>query len=356
MSTLPPFLVSFSITTKCNLKCKHCYSESVDEPSPDELSTREALNVIDQIKELGSSLVILDGGEPLLRDDFFKISLYAYERGLMTVVGSNGTLIDIEQAKNMKEVGIRSVAISLDGSTPEVHDPFRGEDGAFYKALQGAQDCKAVGLPIQFGMVIRKGNLHQIKEMFYINDSHNTQALEFFDLVLSGRAKREIPEETLSVEERKDVMTMLAEKQADYRVPIRVVACPMYPLLLREKQIIPKQFDISLLERIPYYKRGCAAGMPSGYLVIRSNGDIHPCMLLQIKLGNTRRDKLSSIWNESPILKELRDRDNLKGSCRSCDFRVQCAGCRARAFEETGDYLKTDPGCWIPEKEEGGKG
>ena len=346
MPAHPPFLVSYSITTRCNLKCKHCYSESVDEPSPDELSTREALNLIDQIKELGASLLILDGGEPLMRDDFLRIATYASLGGLITVVGSNGALIDLEMAKKMRKTGIRSVAISLDGTTPEVHDSFRGEAGSFYKALLGAQYCNVAGLPIQFGMILRKGNLHQINDIFYINDTHDTQALEFFDLVLTGRAKREIPEEALSVDQRKEVMTSLAERQALYRVPIRVVACPMYPLILQEKKVEPKLFDFSLLERIPYYKRGCAAGMPFGYLVIRSNGDVHPCMLLQIKLGNIRRDKLSSIWNESTILKELRDRDNLKGYCRSCDFRDQCAGCRGRAFEETGDYLQTDPGCW----------
>jgi len=347
MPISPPFLVSFSITGKCNLKCKHCYSESVDEPSPDELSTEEALNVIDQLADLGAFLLILDGGEPLLREDFLGIARHGSEKGLLTVVGSNGTLIDHDMAKRMKEAGIRSVAISLDGATPEVHDPFRGEEGAFQKALVGAQACKTVGLPIQFGMVIRKSNLHQIPEMLKINDDFDTQAAEFFDLVLAGRAKQEIPGEVLSNEERKEIMGWLAEKQADYRVPIRVVACPMYTLLLQEKKIVPKHFEEGLLNRIPYYGRGCAAGMPLGYLVIRANGDIHPCMLLQMKLGNVRENKIGLIWEEHPVLIELRSREKLKGECGICRYRDKCAGCRGRALEETGDFMQTDPGCWI---------
>jgi len=294
MSIQPPFLVSYSITTKCNLKCKHCYSESVEEPSPDELSTEEGLSVIDQLADLGPFLLILDGGEPLLREDFLDMARHATARGLVTVVGSNGTQIDRTMAKKMMDAGIKSVAISLDGATPEVHDSFRGEEGSFRKALEGAQACKSVGLPIQFGMVIRKSNVHQVPEMLKINDTFETQAAEFFDLILSGRAKQEIAGETLSNEERKKIMSWLAEKQADYRVPIRVVACPMYPLLLQEKKIKPKHFDEALLYRIPYYGRGCAAGMPLGYLVIRANGDIHPCMLLQVNLGNTRMLRMIS--------------------------------------------------------------
>jgi len=350
MSVQPPFMVSYSITTKCNLKCKHCYSESVEEPSPDELSTEEAFEVIDQIAYMGVFLLILDGGEPLKREDFLEIARHGNEKGLVTVVGSNGTFIDRDTAKNMKDAGVRSVAISLDGATPEVHDSFRGEEGAFRKALEGAQACKTVGLPIQFGMVIRKPNLHQIPEMLKINDEFDTQAAEFFDLILSGRAKKEIAGEALSNEEREGIMNWLAEKQADYRVPIRVVACPMYTLLLQEKKIKPKCFDKDLLNRIPYYGRGCAAGVPMGYLVIRANGDIHPCMLLQINLGNTRKDKIASIWEESPVLRELRTRDKLKGYCKDCQHRDVCAGCRGRAYEETNDFMETDPGCWFLDK------
>ena len=347
MSIQPPFLVSYSITTRCNLKCKHCYSESVEKPSPDELTTQEAFDVIDQLADLGAFLLILDGGEPLQRDDFLEIARRGNEKGLVTVVGSNGTLIDLDMAQRMKDAGIKSVAISLDGATPEIHDTFRGEEGTFKKALEGARACKTVGLPIQFGMVIRKQNLHQIPEMLKINDDFDTQAAEFFDLILAGRAKQEIPGEALSNEERKEIMNWLAEKQANYRVPIRVVACPMYTLLLQEKKIKPRNFDETLLHRIPYYGRGCAAGMPMGYLVIRANGDVHPCMLLQINLGNTRKDSITSLWEKSPVLRELRAREHLKGQCKGCEYRDICAGCRGRAYEETSDFMETDPGCWL---------
>jgi len=347
MPISPPFLVSFSITGKCNLKCKHCYSESTEKPLPDELSTEEALRTIDELADLGIGLLILDGGEPLLREDFFTIASHAVRKGIITVIGSNGTLIDFSTAKRMVDCGIKAVALSLDGASAETHDSFRGEEGSFKKVLEAATACNRANLPFQFGMVVRRQNLPEIPEMLRLNDELGGSAAEIFDLIPSGRAKKECSGEALNNKERREIMEWLAKKQTDYRVPIRVPACPMYPLLLEEMKIVPKHFPIELFQRIPYSQRGCAAGMPLGYLVIRANGDIHPCMLLQIKLGNVRENKIGLIWEEHPVLIELRSREKLKGECGICRYRDKCAGCRGRALEETGDFMQTDPGCWI---------
>ena len=147
--------------------------------------------------------------------------------------------------------------------------------------------------------------------------------------------------------ERRKIMEWLAEAQRDSSIVIRTPACPMYTLILKEKNIQPKHFPSDVLKRIPYYDKGCAAGMPNGYITILPNGDIIPCMLLQIKLGNIRERNIVDVWEDSPILAELRDREQLKGECGKCRFRDVCAGCRGRAYEVTGDMLSTDPGCWI---------
>ncbi|MEM0079276.1 MAG: radical SAM protein [Nitrososphaerota archaeon] len=342
-----PFLVSYAVTRKCNLKCKHCYSDATDYASPDELTLEEAKKLINDLANWNVRLLVLDGGEPLCREDFLEIVRYAYSKGLKVVVGSNGTLIDVEIAKKMREAGIECVQISIDGARPETHDSFRGEVGAFQKAMQGVNACKEAGLPFQFGMVVRKNTLREIPDMLKLAIESGAVAAEFFDLVEVPRVKRECINEVLDKYERKMIMEWLAEAQRECPIIIRVPGCPMYTLVLKEKNIQPKHFPASFLKRVPYYDRGCAAGMPNGYVTILPNGDVIPCMLLQIKLGNVKEKSIIDIWEESQVLSILRDRKQLKGQCGECKFRDVCAGCRGRAYEVTGDFIATDPGCWF---------
>ena len=350
----PPFLVSYRITTKCNLKCKHCFAEATEERAHNELSTEEAFRLIDDLAKWGIGLLLLSGGEPLCREDFLEIASYATKKGIKTGVGSNGTLIDATMARKMKEAGIKTVGISIDGADARSHDSLRGE-GSFYRALGGASACKTEGLPFQFNMVIRKDTISQkvggnpfspIEGMLKLAIDSEAAAVEFFDLVEAGRAGAEYRGNTLNPNERREVMEWLAQFQVDYPILIRVVACPMYPLILQEKEIKPKHFPEVLLHRVPYYGRGCAAGMPDGYITIKPDGDVNPCMLLQINTGNVRQKSIIKIWEESPILEQLRSR-NLEDECGKCRYKSLCAGCRARAYEEIGDMLASDPGCWI---------
>ncbi len=343
----PPFLISYAVTRKCNLKCKHCYSDATEVAAPDELSTEEAKMLLDDIAKWGIKLLIFDGGEPLYRDDFFDIAKYGAQKGLRVVVGSNGTLIDTDVAKRLKTSGIMAVQISIDGAKAQTHDWFRGVDGSFNKALEGTKACREVGLPFQFGMTIRKGTLDEIPNMLKLALDCGAIAAEFFDLVQVPRVKKECPDEVLTPDERKEVVEWLAQAQKDCPIIIRVPGCPMYTLILQEKDIQPKHFPANLLKRIPYYGRGCAAGMPNGYLTILPNGDVIPCMLLQIKLGNVKEESIRRIWDNPHILLKLRNRNLLEGECGRCIHRDKCAGCRGRAYEETGNMLATDPGCWF---------
>jgi radical SAM protein with 4Fe4S-binding SPASM domain len=342
-----PYLVSYAITRKCNLNCKHCYSDSADSAGPDELSTIEAKALLDDLAKWGIKLLIFDGGEPLCRDDFFDIVRYASEKGMRTVVGTNGILIDAEVADRMKSAGVQAVQISIDGANPVTHDSFRGGEGAFHKAMQGVEACKKAGLPFQLGMVIRRQSLPEISDMLKLAVDCGANAAELFDLVQVPRVRRECPDQILSRNERKNVMELLAEAQTDCPIVIRLPGCPMYPLIIKQRNIQPKHFPAHLLRRIPYYERGCAAGIPSGYVTILPNGDVIPCMLLQVKLGNIREESIIRIWEDSPVLAKLRSRELLEGECGECIHRDVCAGCRGRAYEETGNMLASDPGCWI---------
>lgn len=346
MSTPPPFLVSFSITNKCNLSCRHCYSDSTDRELADEMSTGEALALIEDLARWKTGLLVIDGGEPLCRDDLLDIVAAASGKGIMTGLGSNGTLIDEAVARQMVRAGVRLVAVSIDGADGATHDAFRGRSGAFEEAMSGVSACKTAGLPFQLGMVIRKETVAQVPDMLRLAVESGADAAEFFDLVPAGRARVECQGEALEKDERREVMEWLAQAQVECPILIRVPACPMYPVILKEGDIRPRHIPMDILRRIPYYGRGCAAGMPFGYVTILANGDVHPCMLLQVKLGNLRESNVAQIWQESPVLATLRSRA-LKGECGVCSRKTICAGCRGRAYEETGDLLASDPGCWL---------
>ncbi|HUV56852.1 MAG TPA: radical SAM protein [Dehalococcoidales bacterium] len=347
---LPPFLISYSITTKCNLKCKHCYSDSSPEAGSDDLTTEESLRVIDDIAGWGIGLLVLDGGEPLLREDFFQIAEYASGKGITAGIGSNGSLIDAAVAKRLVSVGIRYASLSIDGADAETHDTFRGEVGNFDQVLRAALACKQAGLPFQFNAVLRKKTLPQISDIFRLAQEYGAFGVELFDLILVGRATRECRDEVLTLEEKKGIVEWLAETQIDYPLPIETPSLPMYPLLLKlnaDKGICPRNIPMEQLVRTAYYNRGCAAGRPRGYLVIRNNGEVNPCIFLQVNLGNVRDKGIRQIWQESPVLAQLRSRDLLKGECGKCQYKDICVGCRGRAYAETGDMLASDPGCWL---------
>jgi radical SAM protein with 4Fe4S-binding SPASM domain len=347
MPVPPPFMVSYSITTKCNLKCKHCYSGSVDEAAPDELSTEEAFRLIDELSSWGVGLLIIDGGEPLCREDMLDVVKHASSKGLRTTIGSNGTLIDEDTARRMLDAGVMAVAISVDGADAKTHDTLRGVDGAFEQTLKGVEACRNARLPFQFNTVIRKDTLSQLEDLLRMAVDQGADAAEFFDLVAAGMARDECREQVLSNDERRRAMEWLAEAQEDCPILIRVPGCPMYPLLLQKKQIKPKHFPPEMLRRVPYYSRGCAAGMPMGSVMVQCNGEVNPCMLLQENLGNVREQSLISIWEGSPALAKLRQRELLQGECGDCQYKLTCSGCRGRAYEETGDTMGSDPGCWL---------
>jgi MoaA/NifB/PqqE/SkfB family radical SAM enzyme len=195
MQIRPPFMVSYSITRKCNLKCRHCYSESVDQAAPDELSTEEAVRLMDDLSNWGIGLLIIDGGEPLCREDMLDVVKYASSKGIRTTIGSNGTLIGEGMARKMVEAGVMTVAISVDGADARTHDSFRGINGAFEQTFKGIEACRNVGLPFQFNTVIRKETLSQLDDMLRLAVEYGANAAEFFDLVAAGRARDECREQ-----------------------------------------------------------------------------------------------------------------------------------------------------------------
>jgi MoaA/NifB/PqqE/SkfB family radical SAM enzyme len=187
----PPFLASYPITRKCNLRCRHCYSDAAEHSAADELSRSDAKKRVDDPSQLEVRLLIVDGREPLCRGDLLEVVRHGTSRGLRVVVGTNGTMIDPAVAARMKEAGVQSVQISIDAAEPKTHDSFRGEDGSFEKAMTGMRACRQAGLPFRFGMVIRRSMLPQIPDMVKMAVDSGANGAELFDLVQVPRVRQQ---------------------------------------------------------------------------------------------------------------------------------------------------------------------
>ncbi|MBW1744168.1 MAG: radical SAM protein [Deltaproteobacteria bacterium] len=335
-----PALVSFGITRECDLKCPHCYSDSGEKDSQ-ELTTEEAKKVITDIADLGTRIIIMDGGEPTFRGDLFELIKHSKESGLVPVIGSHGGRLTKEFAEKLKAAGCRGVAISLDGAQPKTHDEWRGMEGARKGAVEGAGNCAEVGLPFQIAPLLHSKNFGELYDTIDLAKRLGANAVEIFDYVHTGRGKDHYNYE-LSTEQRKQVVRKVIELQKSDDITYRLIALPQYWVAV-EREVSEDEILMK------YVRSCCAAG--TRYITILPNGDVVPCMLLQVKLGNVHEESLKTIWHESPVLKKLRNRDLLKGKCGRCKYKHVCAGARCKAYEKTGDMLAEDPTCWFSEDE-----
>ena len=350
-----PRLISWNMTFGCNLRCPHCYINAGERAGKEELSTDEGKTLIDQIAEVSKPILILSGGEPLLRDDVFELARYATEKGLIVAMGTNGTLITDSVASNLKSSGVKAVAISLDSSVPDRHDAFRGVKGSWKGALEGIDACIENGIDVQVNTTVTEQNYDEIDDIMALAEKHGASAFHLFFLVPTGRGK-EIEDISPDMYERmiEGVLDKIAN--AKYKLAVRPVCAPQFMRIASQKGLN--------LER---WTRGCIAGLT--YCRIYPTGEVTPCPYLPIKLGNIRETRFGEIWFHSPILNALRDFDNLKGKCGVCEYRDVCGGCRARAYgltsfvdvcgglqepgELKGDYLAEEPWCpYIPGDDE----
>jgi radical SAM protein with 4Fe4S-binding SPASM domain len=246
-----------------------------------------------------------------------------------------------EFAVKLKNAGCKGVAISLDGADAETHDQWRGVGGAWARTIQGAKNCAEAGLPFQIAPLLHAGNWTQLREIAEFARDIGSEAVELFDFVPAGRAKMH-PDYELGTEERKKIIEETISLQRKGDLTFRVIGLPQYwPIVERT---VPEDEILS-----SFVRSCCAAG--TRYITIMSNGDVIPCMVLQVKVGNVRERSLVEIWRNSQLLQDLRNRDNLKGKCGICRYRKTCAGARCKAYEKSGDILAEDPTCWFTEDE-----
>lgn len=338
---LKSHVISWNITRKCNLRCEHCYISAgriSKAEARDELSTEECFRVIDQICDVNpDALLILTGGEPLLRKDVFEIAGYASERGLWPVVGTNGVLITEELCRRMIDAGIRGVSLSLDALDPATHDRFRGVEGAWHNTVDGSRILKEMGLPFIVQTTIGDHNKDDILEIARLAHELGARVFNLYFLVPTGRGAYI---SDITAGEYEGTLARLMSIQAEFagRMLVNSKCAPHYGRVLYEHDP-----DSPFLKSFGAGAGGCPAG--THYLGIRPNGDMTPCPYLPVYGGNLREATFREIWEDSEVFRRIRERKSLGGRCGVCEFNAACGGCRARAYGATGDYMAEDPWC-----------
>ncbi len=339
-----PRLVAWELTRHCNLNCIHCRAAANRGPYENELTTEECLRILEEIREVGNPIIILTGGEPLLRPDIFEIARRASELGFRPVMATNGTLITEEVVQKMKETGIARVSISLDGASAKAHDEFRQMPGAFEGALKGIEILREAGIPFQINTTVTEVNLEEIPKVLALALKLGAVAHHIFLLVPVGRGK-ELADQALSAEKYEKVLHWFYEQRE--RVPqgfhLKATCAPHYYRILRQrareegKEVTYETFGLDAVTR------GCLAG--TGFCFISHRGVVQPCGYLELNCGSLREKSFPEVWWESEIFKNLRNFKGYKGKCGRCEYVRVCGGCRARAYEATGDYLAEEPLC-----------
>ena len=341
-------IVAWELTRSCNLFCAHCRGSAELTRYSGELSTEECFGVIDQILEVSKPLIILTGGEPLVRSDIVQIAAYAVNKGLRVVMGTNGTLITGEMAAKLKAIPISRVGISLDFPSAALQDKFRGHTGAFEAALAGIANARAAGIDVQINSTITRLNIALLDDLLLLALELGAVAFHPFMLVPTGRGKG-LGSVELSPEQYEETLHWIYDKQLEFKDKIffKPTDAPHYQRVVRQRQTedqVSATSTCAITNNLESSTtRGCLAG--TGFAFVSYQGKVKGCGYLDIEAGDVRKESFSRIWANSPLFRELRDLSNLKGKCGNCEFKCICGGCRARAYEATGDYLEAEPYC-----------
>jgi len=328
-----PRIVSWNVTGACHLRCPHCYLDA-RRRWPGELTTEEALRLIEEMAEAGTELLILTGGEPLLRKDLPVLASHAASKGIAPVLGTTGTLIDRHKAKMLKESGVAAAGISIDSIVPAKHDAFRGIPGSWHRAVAGIEACRAEGLEVLVHTTALKMNQEEVPRLVAFANEHGARAFHLFFLVCTGRGEQ---------------LTDLSPHEYEQMLNFVLDAQDRYPEMMVRARCAPYIGRLAVEREAPIMgSAGCLAG--TSYCRIAPNGDVTACPYLPTVAGNVRSSSFQEIWRSSPVLSRFRRPQlQLGGKCGGCPLSQGdepiCVGCRARAYALVGDDIAADPWC-----------
>ncbi|MCC6531634.1 MAG: radical SAM protein [Burkholderiales bacterium] len=331
-----PYLVSWNLTRRCNLACGHCYLDAVQRKSEarGEQATAQCLLAIAQLARVArGAMLVLTGGEPLLRDDLEQLVAAARDGGLMPVVGTNGTLLDTQRARALAVAGTAGAGISLDSAAPHFHDRLRGVPGAWAGARRGIAAARDAGLALVVQTTIFEENRGDLAALARTAAQAGALAFNVFFLVCTGRGVTQSDLTSASYEATLREIVRLQEQHPGMKVRARCA-----PYMRRIQGLHAGEGNADHAD----WSSACLAGRR--YLRITPQGEVTPCPYIREVAGDMRHTPLAEIWNRSPVLERLR-RELPKGKCGECDYRYSCGGCRARALAQHGDLLAEDPKC-----------
>lgn len=355
-----PFQVVWNITRSCNLKCRHCY-ENAGTRARDELTTQEVKRGIDVLADAGVLILAFSGGEPTLRPDILELIKHCANKGMYPAIATNAmAFAQRKKVQEFKKAGLQFVQISLDGANPETHDSFRGVPGAFDKTVQGIKNCVAEGLFVEVATTATKHNIDEIPALIDFAAKLGANWFMLYNFIPTGRGT-DIVNSDLSPDERENVLRHCWNRMKAGGVSVLSTA-PQFARVAQEMTaqgfqesddavVVPTHFynpELSgQLRQLADFIGGCGAGR--FYMCLEPNGDMYPCVFFPhveaLKVGNLLKDDFEHTWRHSKLFWKIRDKNNLKENCRSCNYRYTCGGCRARAYNYFNDILAPDPGC-----------
>jgi radical SAM protein len=356
-----PFLAIWEVTQSCDLACKHCRAAAQPIPSPDELTSAEGKALIDQIAEMHIPIFVMTGGDPLKRKDVFELIRYAAGKGVKVALTPSATpLLTREAIFKLKEAGLVRLGISLDGSTPKIHDEFRGLPGAWARTIQAIEWANEAGLPIQVHTTISRHNAHELDELCALFEKLAIVMWNVFFLVPVGRGQLG---DMLSGEEFEQVFGKIYELSHRVNFQIKTTEAMHYRRYLLQHNLEERRLGhvhSTSAGRATDYEAGAPTSNAQtrtatwatrrvndgkGFLFVSHLGDVYPSGFLPIHAGNVKQTPLKDIYRYAPIFKSLRDTSQLKGKCGACEYKEICGGSRARAYAVTGDPLAQEPCC-----------
>jgi len=352
-----PVILVWEITRSCNLHCVYCHVDADRNPMDNELTRSEKLELIQQVANAGTNALMIAGGEPLTSPDLPEMLHEAHQRGLYTVLITNGTLLSRENALYLKQVGLDYIKISIDSVCPEVHDTLRGK-GCWEKSVAGVRNAVDAGIDTGISITATQANFREIPKIVRMAKELGCKRIIIFNFVPSGRGCNKIELDLDGEKRRKMLHLIMAETRGKMlgKNPLEIsTTAPQAPLIadriLREfsfNQLVRGAMNLLPYGRIQagaaFFSRGCSAGIT--LLSVDPDGSIRPCDMLPLKVGNIREKSLMEIWTKNPVLIKLRNRENIRGWCGHCSIRDICGGCRARAYTYFGDLFGPDPNCF----------
>lgn len=340
-----PRLIAWEVTRSCNLQCRHCRAGAQNTSYASEFSTEECRRVLENVASFCKPIIILTGGEPMLREDIFEIARFGTGLGLRMVMAPCGNLINPERVRQMREAGIARISLSIDGASAASHDAFRGVEGAFQSVLDAAKTARENGLDFQINTTIYRGNLRELSDILDLAVRLGAVAFHPFLLVPTGRASNMRGQE-ISPREYEKVMEWVCEMQDRTPILFKPTCAPHYHRILRQKGKEPKSHPGGGHPGgLHGLSKGCMGGQ--AFAFISHVGKVQICGFLEEEAGDLRRGDydFQDIWRNSELFRQVRDVDGYGGKCGYCEYRRVCGGCRARAFAMSGDFLAEEPFC-----------